>query len=144
MQPARMPSVSLEALRQVRFAYDHEGDIAFVHLGDARSSITEQVDDAWYIRLAGEMVTGIELHGFRGSLLATPFYATLARAAIDEIRTLAGQDVETGDIDVVASIETLPSAVLFCTFVVGQAVEKLEGVRRASALQAAEDLTRTG
>lgn len=85
-----LPTINLEGLERLVFAYGGEDDIAYLHIGGPRKAITVQADDSWYLRVADGEVVGLELHGLRRAFLTTPLFSAVFKPVIDEMEALSG------------------------------------------------------
>lgn len=128
--PSPFPMVDLDGVTRLRFDYDRDDDIALFHMGGPRPAVSEDVGDGWYLRLAGDGIVGLELHGLRRRLLTTPFYARLFRPALREIERLSGQTLEAERLVIDAAPEAVPMTTRLLLLLVGQALTRLETIQR--------------
>ncbi|MGH2633421.1 MAG: DUF2283 domain-containing protein [Tepidiformaceae bacterium] len=133
------PSIDLEGFDHLVFTYDHDDDIAYIHIDGPRAAITERIDDGWYLRLDGGAIVGMELHGLRRIFLSTAFYAAVFEPAIRELEALAGSTFDEG-LHADRPIDKLPRTTRLVIFLIGQAVTKFETLRRAEAEDAGRAL----
>jgi hypothetical protein len=130
MAIAPTPSVNLEAFDRITVVYDRDDDIVVFHLDGPRPAITEAVDDSWYLRVADDVVVGMELHGLRRAFLSTPFYASLFRPAIHELEQAGGRALIEGPLVAEGSTNELPMNSRLVLLLVGQALAKYEALRQ--------------
>lgn len=128
--PAATPMVDLDGVTHLRFDYDGEDDIALFHMGGPQPAVSEEVGDGWYLRLVGDAIVGLELHGLRRRLLTTPFYARLFRPAIRELERVSGETLEAERLVVEAAPEAVPITTRLLLLLVGQALARLETIQR--------------
>ena len=127
------PDFDIDGFERLLFNYDAMGDIAYLHVDEVRAAVTVDVDDAWYVRLAGNEVVGLELHGLRRIFLSNPFFSKVFTPAIRELEEFTGTQLFSGDADFTAQGSTveLPKTSHLLIFMVGQALARYEAMQRA-------------
>ena len=118
------PSVNLEAMHVLQFDYDGDDDIAYIHIDGPRSAITEQVDDAWYLRLAQEdgEVVGMELHGLRSVFLKNPYFTKAFLPSIEELEAYTGLPFARASLRIEGTVERLPRTTHLIILLIGLAI----------------------
>lgn len=134
MTLSTLPRFNLEGFTHLVFSYDAEDDIAYLHIDGPRASVSTEVDDAWYLRLADDEIVGLELHGLKRMFLSTPFFASVFKPAIAELQQVTGKRFFDGadeDIHAEGSIDELPQTTHLVILMIGQAVAKYEALQKA-------------
>ena len=140
MRPAHALTVNLEGFKRLVFTYDDEDDIAYIHVDGARPAVTERVDDGWYLRLDGDAIAGMELHGLKRIFLSTPFYSSVFQPAILELEDYTGGSFDEGGVSAEGQIGKLPRTSHLLIFMIGQAMVKYETARRLEFEDAGREL----
>lgn len=134
------PWVDLDALNRLVFLYDGEDDIASLHIGSAQPAISEQIDDAWYLRLDGDRIVGMELHGLERTFLSDPFYAKAFTPALQELRESTGRSLGIDGLRAEGSFAELPSTARLLIFLIGVATAKYQRMVRDHFSDTGRDL----
>ncbi len=140
MFSAVTPSIDLTGFRHLVFAYDIEDDILYAHINGPLAADTEQVDDAWYLRVEGDEVVGLEIHGLKRTLLSTRFFSKMFKPALIEVEEFTGVSYRQASFDAEGTVEQLPHTAQLVVFLIGRAIEKYETMRQAEYQEAARRL----
>lgn len=130
------PRLDLEGIRQLRFSYDAEHDIACLHVGESRPAVTLEIGGGSHLRMDGREVVGMELHGLRRAFLGVPAYAPSFTPVIREIEALAGHTLDES-FEADGTADRLPKTTRLLIFMVGQAIATYEADRRHGYVEAA-------
>jgi len=140
MLSSRTPSVDLQGLKRITFGYDRKYDVAVFHLGVPQTANTDEVDDSWYLRNVDDEIVGLELHGLKRILRATPAHSMMFKPVAHEIEAVTGLSFDREDIRAEGSVQELPCTTQFLLILIGRSIEKYETMRQAEYQEAARRL----
>ena len=135
------PRFAAEGFGRIWFSYESEDDLALAHLDEPREAVTWELGRGWHLRLSedGDEVVGLELHGLRRMFLNAPPYSGVFAPAIREMEQFTGRKLAGGFL-ARGTIRQLPRTARLLVFMIGQAIEKHEAMRRAGYARAAPAL----
>ena len=136
MTLSTLPRFNLHGFTHLVCSYEAEDDIAYLHIDGPGASVSTEVDDAWYLRLADDEIVGLELHGLKRMFLSTPFFASVFKPAIAELQQVTGKRFFDGaDEDIHAEGSTH-----LVILMIGRAVAKYEALQKAQYADAGRNV----